>query len=407
MKKLFYILCCSLAVLFTACEEEEPKSPEKSTDSATSDKVETGVSSNITEFSATLSGIVNVDISVYNSIEFGIMYDSSLKEVNNRSAKKVKATILQSKDFTVDITELQSNTKYYYCAYLLLNGMQYEYGAVKEFKTQRYIYIPDDDIYEEEVYSDFPETLPEIMVPAKDSVTIAIYVPEGTCNGAILAGSINYYNVSDLTYKFKEIAHEDERWLVVTAPYEDDLRVKAIAITESGVSDWYTQWGMNIFDKNIENVVILQGEGVLEEENGGEQILTSIPNGSVIYIGIKEWKEAPCIPRNKAGLATFTLTATAPLPEGSVVGIVGNINEEELYWNIGNPIIMTKGVGNTWTAKVAVPDKFMYKYVYSLDGGFTWSWDYIEDGYNREMPLDLNAVDTVEEWKGLPYEEYN
>ena len=31
MKKLFYILCCALAVLFTACEGEEPKSPEDST----------------------------------------------------------------------------------------------------------------------------------------------------------------------------------------------------------------------------------------------------------------------------------------------------------------------------------------------------------------------------------------
>ena len=79
MKKLFYILSCSLAVIFAACEGEEPKSPEKSTDSATSDKVETGVSSNITKSSATLSGIVNVDISVYNSIEFGIMFDSSLE----------------------------------------------------------------------------------------------------------------------------------------------------------------------------------------------------------------------------------------------------------------------------------------------------------------------------------------
>jgi hypothetical protein len=154
MKKLFYILSCSLAVIFAACEGEEPKSPEKSTDSATSDKVETGFSSNITESSATLSGIVNVDISVYNSIEFGIMYDSSLEEVNNRSAKKVKASILQSKDFTVDITDLKSNTKYYYCAYLLLNGMQYEYGAVKNFKTQPSKdieeVIPDDDIYEED-----------------------------------------------------------------------------------------------------------------------------------------------------------------------------------------------------------------------------------------------------------------
>ena len=136
MKKLFYILCCLLAVVFTACESEEPKSPEDSKSSATSDKVETGTSSNVTESSATLKGFVNVDISVYNNIEFGIMYDSSLEEVNNRSAQKINARILQSKEFTVDIKDLKSNTKYYYCAYLFLNGMQYEYGAVKELNTR-------------------------------------------------------------------------------------------------------------------------------------------------------------------------------------------------------------------------------------------------------------------------------
>ena len=136
MKKLFYILCCLLAVVFTACESEEPKSLEDSKSSATSDKVETGTSSNVTESSATLKGFVNVDISVYNNIEFGIMYDSSLEEVNNRSAQKINARILQSKEFTVDIKDLKSNTKYYYCAYLFLNGMQYEYGAVKELNTR-------------------------------------------------------------------------------------------------------------------------------------------------------------------------------------------------------------------------------------------------------------------------------
>ena len=126
MKKLFYLFCCMFAVVFAACEGTEPP---------TSNKVETGASENITQTSATLKGVVNVDIATYNSIEFGIMYDLSLEEVNNRSAKMIKASVLQGKDFKVDVTGLTANAKYYYCAYLLLNGMQYEYGAVKEFTT--------------------------------------------------------------------------------------------------------------------------------------------------------------------------------------------------------------------------------------------------------------------------------
>lgn len=126
MKKLFYLFSVLFAMLFTACEGTKPP---------TSNKVETGASDNITQTSATLKGLVNVDLATYNSIEFGIMYDSSLEEVNNRSAQMVKASVLQGKDFKVDVTGLTANAQYYYCAYLLLNGMQYEYGAVKEFTT--------------------------------------------------------------------------------------------------------------------------------------------------------------------------------------------------------------------------------------------------------------------------------
>ena len=126
MKKLFYLFCCMLVVLFAACEETEPP---------TSDKIVTGASENITQASATLKGAVNVDIAAYNSVEFGIMYDTLLAEVNNRSAQMVKGSVLMGKDFSINLADLTENTKYYYCAYLLLNGMQYEFGAVKEFTT--------------------------------------------------------------------------------------------------------------------------------------------------------------------------------------------------------------------------------------------------------------------------------
>ena len=122
------------AVLFAACEETEPP---------TSDKVVTGASENITKTSATLKGAVNVDIATYNSVEFGIMYGSLLEEVNNRSAQMVKGSVLMGKDFSIQLADLTDNTKYYYCAYLLLNGMQYEFGAVKEFTTLASIKDPD------------------------------------------------------------------------------------------------------------------------------------------------------------------------------------------------------------------------------------------------------------------------
>ena len=126
MKKIFYLFTILFAVVFAACEGTEPP---------TSNKVETGASENITATSAKLKGMVNVDIATYNSIEFGIMYDSSLEEVKNRSAQMVKGSVLMSKDFSINLADLMENSKYYYCAYLLLNGMQYEFGAVKEFTT--------------------------------------------------------------------------------------------------------------------------------------------------------------------------------------------------------------------------------------------------------------------------------
>ena len=137
MKKLFYLLSLLLAALLVSCSsaENENKEADDTKDPLSSDKVETGAHENISPTSATLKGTVNVDIAAYNSIEFGIMYDSSLDEVKNRSAHKVKGRVLHGTNFSVNIAGLSAKTKYYYCAYVLLNDMQYEYGSVEKFTT--------------------------------------------------------------------------------------------------------------------------------------------------------------------------------------------------------------------------------------------------------------------------------
>ena len=177
MKKLFYLFAILFAVLFAACESTEPP---------TSNKVETGASENITKTSATLKGVVNVDIADYNSVEFGIMYDTLLAEVNNRSAQMIKGSVLMGKDFSINLADLTENTKYYYCAYLLLNGMQYEFGAVKEFVTLASNDTPD--VPENPDTPDMPENPDTPDNPSGNSSNGHVYVDLGlsvkwaTCN---------------------------------------------------------------------------------------------------------------------------------------------------------------------------------------------------------------------------------
>ena len=127
MKKIFNLAICVMALMFASCEEEEP---------ATSRKVETGKVSEITLTSATFHGVVNVDISQYNNVTFGIMLSDSKAELNERGGEMFKAKALIGTDFKIEIGNLETETKYYYCAWLFLNNTQYEFGEIKDFETQ-------------------------------------------------------------------------------------------------------------------------------------------------------------------------------------------------------------------------------------------------------------------------------
>ncbi len=127
MKTKLFMLCAIVCAIFlTCCEEEEP---------ATSRKVETGKVSEITLTSAMFHGVVNVDISQYNDVTFGIMISNSKAELNERGGEMFKAKALLGKDFKIEIGNLEPETKYYYCAWLFLNSTQYEFGDIKEFET--------------------------------------------------------------------------------------------------------------------------------------------------------------------------------------------------------------------------------------------------------------------------------
>ena len=130
MKKILPFLFFMLIALFS-CEKEPPTPPTPDTPS----KVETGAAENITSTSATLKGMVNLDIIDYEELVFGVMYSTKAEDLVDYTAPSKNGLILIGNEFKVEVTDLKAETKYYYRAYVMLNNLQILLGDVKEFTT--------------------------------------------------------------------------------------------------------------------------------------------------------------------------------------------------------------------------------------------------------------------------------
>lgn len=137
MKKLFYLLCSVLMCLLMGCEPKEPvepNNPSGSTDSALV-KIETGDATDITQTSATVRGIIKVDLKKYQSYEFGIYYCSASDIANDNDGVLIDGKDLVGNEFTINLKDLTENTEYFYSAYLRVGDLEYELGDVKVFTT--------------------------------------------------------------------------------------------------------------------------------------------------------------------------------------------------------------------------------------------------------------------------------
>ena len=98
--------------------------------------VVTGEAKNVTYNSVTLYGEVNVEIADYETIEWGMMYSTDKDELEDRNGVMVVCDdALIENAYRVELSDLVSETKYYYCAYINLNNKQYKFGETKEFTT--------------------------------------------------------------------------------------------------------------------------------------------------------------------------------------------------------------------------------------------------------------------------------
>ena len=141
MKKYFsFFFFTLLAMFLVGCDSPNANNPSggDSDEGGSNSKsyVTTGDAKDITYKSATLFGEVNVEISDYDEIEWGVMYSTDKAELESHLGTKVLAEgTLQEDMYSVSVTGLEAETKYYYCAFVFLNEKQYKYGSVKSFTT--------------------------------------------------------------------------------------------------------------------------------------------------------------------------------------------------------------------------------------------------------------------------------
>ena len=140
MKK--YFLFALLAMFLVGCDSPNVNNPSgdgSDTDnegSSNASSVVTGEAIDVTHKSATLFGEVNVEISDYDEIEWGVMYSSDKDELEDRNGTMVVCDdALIENAYRVELSDLVSETQYYYCAYINLNNKQYKFGETKEFTT--------------------------------------------------------------------------------------------------------------------------------------------------------------------------------------------------------------------------------------------------------------------------------
>ncbi len=124
MKKFLSSVICMMALVLAGCGSN-----------ATCNKVVTGAIKDVTTSSVVLYGEVNVDISAYNNVQFGMMISDVKDDLNNRDGEMYEAKVLVDKEFKLELKNLSPDTEYYYCAWVYLNNTQYEYGDIKKFIT--------------------------------------------------------------------------------------------------------------------------------------------------------------------------------------------------------------------------------------------------------------------------------
>ena len=98
----------------------------------------TGSAEDVTYNSVILYGELDLDLSddTYTSVKYGISYSTNRNDLQSDIASFMYCSeSLQDNRYSVALSDLKAETKYYYCAFVHVNDQDFKFGTVKDFTT--------------------------------------------------------------------------------------------------------------------------------------------------------------------------------------------------------------------------------------------------------------------------------
>lgn len=138
MNKFLLSVICVMVCVLVGCDSHTPTYPSVDSsggESSSKSYVVTGEAKDVMYNSAAVYGELQIELADYDSVAYGVLYSADKSELESRTAAKEWGADLLDDKYSVLLTGLQTETKYYYCAFVYLNGKQYKFGKIKDFTT--------------------------------------------------------------------------------------------------------------------------------------------------------------------------------------------------------------------------------------------------------------------------------
>ena len=137
MKKFVYLTFLALSVCACGGDDDGPSGNNggSSGGSSATEQVFTGSTTNVTATTATITCNFS-SASSASALQLGVLYSTERSTIDNYQGVLSLSTIISGSSYQVDLSNLLSNTIYYYRAYMVSGGKTY-YGSVNSFTTSQ------------------------------------------------------------------------------------------------------------------------------------------------------------------------------------------------------------------------------------------------------------------------------
>ena len=138
MKKFVYLTLLALSVCACGGDDDGPSGNNGGSSgggSSATEQVFTGTTTNVTATTATITCNFS-SASSASALQLGVFYSTERSAVDNYQGVLSLSTIISGSSYQVELSNLNSNTIYYYRAYMVSGGKTY-YGSVNSFTTSQ------------------------------------------------------------------------------------------------------------------------------------------------------------------------------------------------------------------------------------------------------------------------------